>query len=190
MRCRLADASQDEKGEKCRKGSLTGDTGFKARQPVRLSQHFGFCNAVNLLLFTVLYCRRFFTSRNCIGGGSERLPSFAVGSFRCRTYGASPCGFPRAPPGYHRAAAFRFGFCIKKTAGRCFPLSGRGASHALFLFFLSAFAALFAACSSAASFAFSVISRAFSRFAFALASFFSSLPHSSAFPASSARVVR
>ncbi len=27
LRCRLADASQDEKGEKCRKGVLTGDMG-------------------------------------------------------------------------------------------------------------------------------------------------------------------
>lgn len=163
--------------------------GFKSRQPVRLSQHFGFAMPLNCC--SLLFIRpSFFTSRNCIGIGSERLPSFAVGFFRHRTYGASSCGLS---PGTARISPRRrvpFRVLHKKTAGRCFPLSGRGASHALFLFFLSAFAALFAACSSAASFAFSVKSRAFSRFAFALASFFSSLPRSSAFPASSARVVR
>lgn len=151
---------------------------------------FRICNAVKLLLFTVLYCRRFLHYKIASAEAvnvCRHLPSGLFGAGRTEPPTA---GFSRAQPGYHRAAAFRFGFCIKKTAGRCFPLSGRGASHALFLFFLSAFAALFAACSSAASFAFSVISRAFSRFAFALASFFSSLPRSSAFPASSARVVR
>ena len=34
LRCRLADASQDEKGEKCRKGALTGDMGLN---PVSLA---------------------------------------------------------------------------------------------------------------------------------------------------------
>ena len=169
---------------------IDGRHGVKVPSACAVIAAFGFAMPLtycSLLFYTaVVFLHHGIASAEAVNV-CRHLPPGLFGAGRTEP---PPAGFPRAQPGYHRAAAFRFGFCIKKTAGRCFPLSGRGASHALFLFFLSAFAALFAACSSAASFAFSVISRAFSRFAFALASFFSSLPRSSAFPASSARVVR
>ena len=75
---------------------------------------FRICNAVKLLLFTVLYCRRFLhhgiASAEAVNV-CRHLPSGFSGIGRTEP---PPAGFPRAQPVYHRAAAFRFGFCIKK----------------------------------------------------------------------------